>query len=197
MEEVRRLRLAKGWNQNELAFHADLAPSVISLLETGKREPNATTLRKLAEALEVRIPDLFEDSGSGKASRRSSPEPSLFNGIEDQRRSSRFAKAIFATVDKCVVAMTTSDTDPRTAAGMVDVLLVLHESVFAPMDDDAVRQTLTDEEGDEILAVSERLIEAATTGIQRLEEAAEDADQEEDAKRMRERIREMTRRISA
>ena len=85
MEEVRRLRQAKGWNQNELAFHADLAPSVISLLETGKREPNATTLRKLAEALEVRIPDLFEDSGSGKAHRRSSPEPSLFNGIEDER----------------------------------------------------------------------------------------------------------------
>lgn len=88
MEEVRRLRQAKGWNQNELAFHADLAPSVISLLETGKREPNATTLRKLAEALEVRIPDLFEDSGSGKAQRRSSPEPTLFNGIEGERHES-------------------------------------------------------------------------------------------------------------
>jgi transcriptional regulator with XRE-family HTH domain len=91
MEEVRRLRQAKGWNQNELAFHADLAPSVISLLETGKREPNATTLRKLAEALEVRIPDLFEDSGSGKAQRRSSLEPSLFNGVEDERRLSMVA----------------------------------------------------------------------------------------------------------
>jgi transcriptional regulator with XRE-family HTH domain len=91
MEEVRRLRQAKGWNQNELAFHADLAPSVISLLETGKREPNATTLRKLAEALEVRIPDLFEDSGSGKAQRRSSLEPSLFYGGEDERPDSVYA----------------------------------------------------------------------------------------------------------
>ena len=67
MDEVRRLRLQKGWSQNELAYHAKLAPSVISLIETGKREPNATTLRKLASALEVRIPDLFEESGPGKA----------------------------------------------------------------------------------------------------------------------------------
>jgi hypothetical protein len=40
----------------------------------------------LAEALEVRIPDLFEESGSGKARRRSSPEPTLFNGLEGERR---------------------------------------------------------------------------------------------------------------
>ncbi|MDP9480881.1 MAG: helix-turn-helix domain-containing protein [Actinomycetota bacterium] len=66
MEEVRRLRLEKGWNQNELAFHADLAPSVISLVETGRREPNAATLRKLASALEVEIPDLFRRADSPK-----------------------------------------------------------------------------------------------------------------------------------
>jgi transcriptional regulator with XRE-family HTH domain len=60
VDEVKRLRLEKRWSQNELAYHAKLAPSVISLIETGKRDPNATTLRKLAEALEVRIPHLFE-----------------------------------------------------------------------------------------------------------------------------------------
>jgi transcriptional regulator with XRE-family HTH domain len=67
MEEVRRLRLEKGWNQNELAFHADLAPSVISLVETGSRDPNATTLRKLARALGVEIPDLFGRTKAPKA----------------------------------------------------------------------------------------------------------------------------------
>jgi transcriptional regulator with XRE-family HTH domain len=86
VDEVRRLRLEKGWSQNELAYHAKLAPSVISLIETGKRDPNATTLRKLASALEVRIPDLFEDSGSGKAQRHSSFQASLLNGLEDERR---------------------------------------------------------------------------------------------------------------
>lgn len=91
MDEVRRLRLEKGWSQNELAYHAKLAPSVISLIETGKRDPNATTLRKLAGALEVRIPDLFEDSGSGKAPRRSSVEPS-FNDVLDEERQIGAAK---------------------------------------------------------------------------------------------------------
>jgi transcriptional regulator with XRE-family HTH domain len=86
VDEVKRLRLEKGWSQNELAYHAKLAPSVISLIETGKRDPNATTLRKLAEALEVRIPDLFEESGSGKAPRRSSPEPSLNDVLEEERQ---------------------------------------------------------------------------------------------------------------
>jgi transcriptional regulator with XRE-family HTH domain len=71
MYEVRRLRLEKEWNQNELAFHADLAPSVISQIETGKREPSATTLRKLADALGVDIPDLF----SPKAPAPTSPQP--------------------------------------------------------------------------------------------------------------------------
>jgi transcriptional regulator with XRE-family HTH domain len=86
VDEVRRLRLEKGWSQNELAYHANLAPSVISLIETGKRDPNATTLRKLASALEVRIPDLFEESGSGKARRRSSLEPSFNDVLEGERR---------------------------------------------------------------------------------------------------------------
>ena len=86
VDEVRRLRREKGWNQNELAYHAKLAPSVISLIETGKREPNATTLRKLADALEVRIPDLFEEGGSGKAPRRSTPEPSANDVLAGERR---------------------------------------------------------------------------------------------------------------
>jgi transcriptional regulator with XRE-family HTH domain len=81
MEEVRRLRLEKGWNQNVLAFHADLAPSVISLVETGRREPNATTLRKLSEALNVEIPDLFGRAEGPKAQAPLSPEE------PEQRRS--------------------------------------------------------------------------------------------------------------
>jgi transcriptional regulator with XRE-family HTH domain len=57
--EVKQLRLARKWNQTELAYHAGLAPSVISEIENGKRDPSARTLRKLAEALEVDVADLF------------------------------------------------------------------------------------------------------------------------------------------
>jgi transcriptional regulator with XRE-family HTH domain len=57
--EVKRLRQGREWNQTELAYHAGLAPSVISQIENGKRDPSARTLRKLADALEVEVGDLF------------------------------------------------------------------------------------------------------------------------------------------
>ena len=59
MLEVKRLRQEREWNQTELAYHAGLAPSVISQIENGKRDPTARTLRKLAEALSVEVADLF------------------------------------------------------------------------------------------------------------------------------------------
>lgn len=59
MLEVKRLRQEREWNQTELAYHAGLAPSVISQIENGKRDPSARTLRKLADALEVEVGDLF------------------------------------------------------------------------------------------------------------------------------------------
>jgi transcriptional regulator with XRE-family HTH domain len=53
------MRQEREWNQTELAYHAGLAPSVISQIENGKRNPSARTLRKLAQALGVEVMDLF------------------------------------------------------------------------------------------------------------------------------------------
>ena len=78
---IRRLRDEKGWNQTELGFRADTSPSIISLIENGKRNPSTATLAKIAGALGVEVVELFP-----KATRRSSPEPSLFNGLGDERR---------------------------------------------------------------------------------------------------------------
>ena len=76
---IRRLREAKGWNQTELGFHADMSPSIVSLIENGKRNPSTATLAKIASALEVEVVDLFPKA--------SAPPPELpFNGLEDERR---------------------------------------------------------------------------------------------------------------
>lgn len=76
MQEVRRLRQARGWTQTELAFHAGLAPSVISQIENGKRSPNASTLDKLAKAFGVNVGDLFPKAQA----------PLPFDEQEEQRR---------------------------------------------------------------------------------------------------------------
>jgi transcriptional regulator with XRE-family HTH domain len=56
---IRRLREQKGWNQTELGFHANASPSIISLIENGKRNPSTTTLAKIAGAMGVDVVDLF------------------------------------------------------------------------------------------------------------------------------------------
>ena len=196
MEQLKRLREERGLSQVKLAARADLNPATVNQIERGAREASPATLRKLAAALDISLYDLLEED-SPKAQRRSSPEPSLFNDIEDERRSSRFAEAIVAAADKCVGTMVAPDTDPKVAAGMVDALTALHETIMAPMQDEQYRQTLTEEEGDEIFAVLKKLLEAASMGVRRLEDAAEDVEQEKHAKKKREQIREWTSRLSA
>jgi transcriptional regulator with XRE-family HTH domain len=48
-------------SQVKLAARADIDPSTMNQIERGVREPSASTLRKLAAALDVSIADLLED----------------------------------------------------------------------------------------------------------------------------------------
>jgi hypothetical protein len=151
----------------------------------------------VADALGVEVVELFP-----KAARRSSPELS-FDDVIDERRFSMFAGAIAAAAEQGAEAMTAPDTDPKMVAGRVDALLDLYRTTSVPMEDEQIRQTLTTEQADEIVAVLEKLLEATNAGVRRLKEAAENAGREEDAKRMedakamREQIRQWNRQKSA
>jgi transcriptional regulator with XRE-family HTH domain len=63
-QEIRRLREAKGWSQPKLAVEAGVAVSGVSQIENGRRNPNSSTLVKLAGALDVDIADLFPKAQS-------------------------------------------------------------------------------------------------------------------------------------
>lgn len=56
---VRAMRLARGWTQEDLAEHSGLAPVQISRIERGKREVRLTTLIRLVRALDVPPGDLL------------------------------------------------------------------------------------------------------------------------------------------
>jgi transcriptional regulator with XRE-family HTH domain len=57
--KVKALRESKGMTQQDLAHAADLSMSIISQIEQGKRpDPRVSTLRGIANALQVTLDDL-------------------------------------------------------------------------------------------------------------------------------------------
>jgi transcriptional regulator with XRE-family HTH domain len=88
VERIRQLRNEKGLSQAKLAVMADMDPATLNRLERGTGNPNLKTLERVADALGVEVADLFP-----KAERRSSPEPSLFNGLEGERHDHDFLRA--------------------------------------------------------------------------------------------------------
>jgi transcriptional regulator with XRE-family HTH domain len=85
MEQLARFRQLKGFSQRALAKESGVSPATIYELENGRRKPNPSTLRKLASALDVEVVDLLGIEYP-KEARRSSLEPSLFNGLEEDQR---------------------------------------------------------------------------------------------------------------
>ena len=62
--KIKKLRKAKGLNQQTLALRTGLAASYISLLEGGKKMAAISALSRLADALGVRVGEFFEDNNS-------------------------------------------------------------------------------------------------------------------------------------
>ena len=60
---IREMRRRNAMTQEELAHEAGLSMMTLSRIERGESEPRASTLRKLAKALEVKPRDLFGEDG--------------------------------------------------------------------------------------------------------------------------------------
>jgi len=59
-ENVRRLRYLAELSQEDLAEAADLRQALISEIERGEANPRLESLTKIADALKVRLTDLFD-----------------------------------------------------------------------------------------------------------------------------------------
>ena len=57
---MKTLREAKGWSQEELADQAGIHRTYVSGVERGVRNPTITVLEKLAIALQTKLPKLVE-----------------------------------------------------------------------------------------------------------------------------------------
>jgi len=57
---VKRLRLEKGWSQEDFADRADIHRTYVSDIERAARNPTITIVEKLAKALKVKASELIE-----------------------------------------------------------------------------------------------------------------------------------------
>jgi len=64
LKEERQLR---GWSQRDLARETGVNTDTISGIETGQHEPRPSTLRKLAEGLDIEVRDFFQEPALPKA----------------------------------------------------------------------------------------------------------------------------------
>jgi transcriptional regulator with XRE-family HTH domain len=98
MERLARLRRLKGFSQRALAKESGVSPATIYALENGRREPNPSTLRKLASSLEVEVADLVEEPEVPKQIAPPSLQPRLNGFAEEERRAQDFPKTPYANL---------------------------------------------------------------------------------------------------
>ena len=58
---LKRIRMMRGWSQEDLAFECGLHRTYISGIERGARNPTVVILAKLAETLRIPIEQLIKD----------------------------------------------------------------------------------------------------------------------------------------
>lgn len=63
---IRKLREKKTWTQEELSERADIHVSYVGQVERGLRYPSLKILFRIADALEVKITDLFKGINANK-----------------------------------------------------------------------------------------------------------------------------------
>lgn len=59
-QNLRRLRQAKGWSQEELAHQADIHRTYVSDLERCARNPSIVIIERLAKAFNVKMGELLD-----------------------------------------------------------------------------------------------------------------------------------------
>ncbi len=62
-QKIRTLRLLQNLTQEKVALTAGMWTSQLGAIERGEKNPTLETLARIADALNVDVKDLFDDSG--------------------------------------------------------------------------------------------------------------------------------------
>lgn len=59
-KNIAKYRHLKGLSQDGLAFEAEIGERTVSRIESGDTDPRFTTLKKIAETLDINLKDLMD-----------------------------------------------------------------------------------------------------------------------------------------
>jgi transcriptional regulator with XRE-family HTH domain len=96
-ERIKEIRKVKNLSQLDLANKIGMDRAQYSRIETGKVEPNLATIRKIADALEVDIVDLFKDDNAFDINSHNKSFVEKVKVIEELDEEQR--KILFAFID--------------------------------------------------------------------------------------------------
>ena len=60
-KSVRKLRIKRFWSQAELSKAADVSPAHLGRIERNEHDPHLSTIRKIAQALDVDPSELIDE----------------------------------------------------------------------------------------------------------------------------------------
>lgn len=168
LRELREIRLRRGLSQADLSAMTGVAEFTISEIESGKRtNPRPSTLRKLAQALEVEVADLYGSSERPLGEAPPSQQLTLNGELEEERRV-QYLRALRAFVHS--LAQRWETEPPKTSreiAPLYDALTaVVEQGVFEPSD-------VSGAEGFELHLLM--------VGFQRLNDVADKIEKDEEA----------------
>lgn len=90
---VRALRKARDWTLEQAARQAGLARSTLSKIENGQMSPTYDALKKLAEGLDISVPQLFTPPSKGQVNGRLT---TTRNGEEPSQITTTYEHALLA-----------------------------------------------------------------------------------------------------
>ncbi len=101
MDTVKEIRRRKGWSQKDLAEESGVGQDTISGIESGRHEPRPSTLRKLADALDVEVADFFREPAVPLADAPEAGPSLLDKGLDaarhDEEKDSRAIARLHAS----------------------------------------------------------------------------------------------------
>ncbi len=176
---VRAARERNLFSRKDLAERSGLSLAGIDNLERGlSARPRRRTIEKLAEALDVDIDVLMEETAYPLAEAPSS-QRSLFNGGEEERRTPVLAKALATQAAAWLRAVADSTTDLDTALGIVTAAGDLGNALSIMLGDEESSKGLSGEDLGEITRAMKLLEDVAAQYSSRLDWAIKQAPPDE------------------